>query len=76
MAKNYYLVIDCHSYEDHDGLEEITKEEFDQLVNDCKQRQIKTKCTDCNLIVEDENGNEVFNCCVEKRKSKEEAQEV
>ncbi|OWZ83548.1 hypothetical protein [Natranaerobius trueperi] len=67
QLKEYYLLISCNKNEDHDGEQKITKQELRQLAKKCKERENKIDCTQCNLRVVDEKGNQVLDCCKERK---------
>ncbi|ACB85491.1 hypothetical protein [Natranaerobius thermophilus] len=61
--KKYLLVMDCHGKEDHDGERWIDEQEFQRIKDRSKDGKVGLNCSECNLKIEDADGNIVFSHC-------------
>ncbi len=62
--KKYLLVMDCHDKEDHDGERWIDEEEFQRIKEKSQQGKVGLNCDECNMRIEDSEGNLVFSHCL------------
>ncbi|ACB84248.1 hypothetical protein [Natranaerobius thermophilus] len=60
---NYLLVMDCHSKEDFDGMRWIDAKELGRIKEKAQKGKMKIDCKECNLKIEDSNGELVFSYC-------------